>query len=153
MWYTEIVALTKFGPFWARNQGPRSSSQNKNVPKVHPFHSEVYTFSQKSSFSLQKLPNFVQNMKKRLVYVKHIYSGSLFQLHPYTKRNWHRFCQKSTFSQKSKIPSNDGIWRRNSSVIDRDMHFIVSDTVKNVILYHYSIYRFVTSTERKDMPW
>ena len=90
--------------------------------------------------------------KKRLVQVKHIYSGSFFPGNKITSvyRSWHGFCQKSRFSEKSKIPSNiEG----NISRIDGDMHSIFSDTVKDVILYLDSKYRLVTSTERRDMPW
>ena len=61
--------------------------------------------------------------------MKHIYSGSLFPGNKITSvyRSWHRFCQKSRFSEKSKIPSNDGILRRNVSRTDRDIHSIFSD--------------------------
>ena len=58
--------------------------------------------------------NLSKIWKKRLVQVKHIYSGSSF--FPGNKiasvyRSWHRFCYKSRFSEKSKITSNDEILR------------------------------------------
>ena len=60
--------------------------------------------------------NLSKIWKKRLVQVKHIYSGSLFPGNKITSvyRSWHRFCQKSRFSEKSKIQSNGEILREIS---------------------------------------
>ena len=60
--------------------------------------------------------NLSKIWKKRLVQVKHIYSGSFFPGNKIASvyRSWHRFCQKSRFSKKSKIPSNDEILREIS---------------------------------------
>ena len=99
--------------------------------------------------------NLSKIWKKRLVQVKHIYSGSSF--FPGNKiasvyRSWQVLLQ---IEIQWKIENYVKWWdfEGNISRIDRDMHSMFSDTVKDVILYLDSKYRLVTSTERRDMPW